>query len=221
MKCIGNTRIAALSWSHTRINQLRITSKIFLKFALLAHLQLSFSIVECNKITYVNTWKFEHHTDTTLSTFPPLSISSPPPLLLPACSICHCVQRFDSTSTNFNLIFLLFVRIVRILLPVFSIRFHYPLFFCSAMFHVGNIYGQKVPFARLVACWSCCCLCCCCFPHFPQFFDAAFSLCVLSLSLRRVFRVRQRVRVVHWRARACRDSRWPLLHLFHGRDGGR
>lgn len=50
----------------------------------------------------------------------------------------------------------------------------------------GNIYGQKVLFARLVACWSCCCWFCC-FYHFPQFFDAAFSLCVPSS----VSRVRQ------------------------------
>lgn len=66
--------------------------------------------------------------------------------------------------------------------------------------------------ARLVACWSCCCLCwCCCFSHFPHFsmlhFHCAFSVeCFVF------------VRVVHWRARACRDSRWPLLHLVHGRQ---
>lgn len=118
---------------------------------------------------------------------PPLPTYSTPPL--PHTPFCARQQHLPVRSTfrfNLNKFQLDFPTIcshfVAHFFPFLSISLILLHFFST----FGNIYGQKVLFARLVACWSCCCWFCC-FYHFPQFFDAAFSLCVPSS----VSRVRQ------------------------------
>lgn len=161
-------------------------------------MQLSFAVEKCNKITYVNTWKF-NSTRTTVIPFSPSLSASPSP---PHTPFSACLQHLLVRSTlrfNLNKFQLDFPTICSHFVAHFFLSFTFSpslslSFPCTFFCTFGNIYGQKVPFARLVACWSCCwCWCwCCCFSHFPQFFDAAFSLCVPSS----VSRVRQRVQVL-------------------------
>lgn len=176
-------------------------------------MQLSFAVEKCNKITYVSTWKFNSTRTTVI-----LSLSLSPPHTPFSARLQHLLVR-STFRFNLNKFQLDFPTICSHFVAHFFLSLSLARFFST----FGNIYGQKVPFARLVACWSC--YWCWCLLFFP--FSSIFRCCIFIVRSVECFPCSSacpaaiRVRTVHWRARACRDSRWPLLHLYQGGRRGR